>query len=71
MTGEIMEQGFVSPAAVSEMTGLSVGALAQMRYTGIGPRYYKPTPNKVLYKASEVVEWIEASARDRKSPSYA
>lgn len=65
-----MEEAFVQPAVVSEMTGLSVGALAQLRYTGNGPKYYKPTPKKVLYKQSEVVDWIEASARERTSPSY-
>ena len=66
-----MEEAFVLPAVVSEMTGLSVGALAQLRYTGHGPKYYKPTPKKVLYKPSEVVDWVEASARERTSPSYA
>jgi hypothetical protein len=73
MTGVIMEEEFVQPAVVSEMTGMSTGALAQLRYTGGGPRFYKPTPKTVLYKRSEVVAWVEASARDRTSstPSYA
>lgn len=60
-----MEDDFVQPATVSEMTGLSTGALAQLRYTGTGPRYYKPTPKTVLYRRSEVIAWVEASARER------
>lgn len=37
--------------------------LAQLRYTGRGPKFYKPTPKIVLYKANEVLEWIERSGR--------
>jgi len=59
-----MEDDFIQAAAVSEMTGMSAGALAQLRYTGAGPRYYKPTPKTVLYRRSEVIAWIEASARE-------
>lgn len=45
-----MDEEFIHAGAVGEITGLSVGALAQLRYRGIGPRFYKPTPRKVLYK---------------------
>jgi predicted DNA-binding transcriptional regulator AlpA len=58
-----MDIDFVQPDVVSEITGLSVGALAQLRSQGRGPRFYKPLPRTVLYKRSEVVEWIESSAR--------
>ena len=60
---QIMEEDFIQPQSVSEITGLSVAALAQLRYQGTGPRFYKPTPRTVLYKRSEVVAWIEESAR--------
>jgi len=72
MTGVIMEEEFIQPAVVSDMTGMSTGALAQLRYAGGGPRFYKPTPKTVLYKRSEVIAWVEASARDctSSSPSY-
>ncbi len=62
-----MEDDFIQPAAVSEMTGMSTGALAQLRYTGTGPRFYKPTPKTVLYKRSEVIAWVEASAHESTS----
>jgi len=57
-----MDDEFILPAAVGEITGLKTGALAQLRYMGRGPRFYKPTPRTVLYKRSEVMAWIEASA---------
>ncbi|MDQ0894490.1 MULTISPECIES: helix-turn-helix transcriptional regulator [Agromyces] len=60
-----MDKEFIQPEAVSEITGLSVGALAQLRYTGQGPRFYKPTKRTVLYKRQEVVEWVESTARTR------
>lgn len=67
-----MDDDFIQPATVSEMTGLSIRALGQLRYMGGGPRYYKPTHKTVLYKRSEVVAWIEASAHERTStPSFA
>lgn len=60
MTGE-----FIQPADVVELTGLSLAALAQLRYQGKGPRFYKPTPRTVLYKRTEVIAWLEASAQTR------
>ncbi|CAN5180318.1 hypothetical protein BH11ACT2_BH11ACT2_20390 [soil metagenome] len=60
-----MNEDFIQPPSVAEMTGLSVAALAQLRFHGTGPRFYKPTARTVLYKRSEVLAWIEASARMR------
>ncbi|TFD47619.1 MULTISPECIES: AlpA family transcriptional regulator [unclassified Cryobacterium] len=58
-----MSEEFVLPIVAAELTGLTVGGLAQLRYNGRGPRFYKPTPKKVLYKRSEIIAWIEASAQ--------
>jgi hypothetical protein len=68
-----MEQEFIQPAEVGEITGLSIAALAQLRYQGRGPRFYKPTPRTVLYKRREVIDWVEASAQTstNRSHSYA
>lgn len=68
-----MDEEFIHAGTVGEITGLSIGALAQLRYRGIGPKFYKPTPRKVLYKRSEVVAWVEASAQERSAAiaSYA
>jgi predicted DNA-binding transcriptional regulator AlpA len=43
--------------------GMTKGILAQLRFKGTGPRYYKPTPRVVLYREADIVEWIENSAR--------
>ena len=58
MTGE-----FIRPTEVAEITGLSVAALAQLRYKGKGPRYYKPTPHSVIYKRADVIAWLESSVQ--------
>ena len=55
---------YLSPEQVADLIpGMSKGNLAQLRFTGKGPRFRKPTPKTVLYKESEVVAWIEASVR--------
>lgn len=64
-----MEDEYLHPADVSGLTGVSVGALAQLRYQGTGPKFYKPTPRTVLYKRSEVLDWIEGSARTSTGPT--
>jgi len=58
-----MNDEFIKPSQASEITGMSEGALAQLRYCGKGPRFFKPTRRTVLYRRSEVVAWIEASAQ--------
>jgi predicted DNA-binding transcriptional regulator AlpA len=58
-----MDQEYIHAEEVRQITGLTVAALSQLRYRGIGPRFYKPTPRTVIYKRSEVIAWIEASAQ--------
>ena len=54
---------------VSRMPGMTKGNLAQLRYTGKGPKFYKPSPRVVLYKWSDedaivaVVSWQSTSKR--------
>ena len=60
-----MEDEFISPAVVAKITGLTIPALAQLRYLGRGPVFYKPTPRTVLYKKSEIFDWLERSAHTR------
>lgn len=54
---------YLTPSDVEREFGFSRGHLAQMRFHGVGPRYRKPTPRKVLYTRADLIEWIEASAR--------
>jgi hypothetical protein len=49
--------------ALELMPGITRQHLAQLRYVGAGPRYYKPTARTVFYKASDIFEWLESSAR--------
>jgi len=63
-----MEEEFIRPATVGEITGMSIAALAQMRTRGRGPRFYKPTERTVLYKRSEIMAWLESSAQSCTAP---
>ncbi|MET4702765.1 hypothetical protein [Frigoribacterium sp. UYMn621] len=55
---------YLSPEQVAEMVpGMTKGMLAQLRFTGKGPRYRKPTPRKVIYAESDVRAWVEGSAQ--------
>lgn len=40
-------------------------SIAQMRYRGIGPTFYRITAKRILYKRSEVVAWMESRACTR------
>lgn len=42
----------------------SVGALAQMRYRGTGPRFIK-IGKLVRYRDSDIKEWLEQNVKDR------
>ena len=57
-----MEEKFITPIGVRELTGMTLAALAQLRHRGQGPRFYKPTARTVLYRRSEVIEWVERTA---------
>lgn len=57
-----MNDEFLSPSGVKQLTGMSLDALAQLRHRGRGPRFYKPTARTVLYRRSEVIAWVESSA---------
>ena len=58
-----MDEEFITIETASQITGLSSDALAQLRYRGGGPKFYKPTSRTVRYRRSEVVAWVDASAR--------
>jgi hypothetical protein len=55
---------YLTPDQVAAMLpGVTRGKLAQLRFDGVGPNYRKPTPKTVLYVESEVIAWVESSAR--------
>jgi predicted DNA-binding transcriptional regulator AlpA len=60
---------YLSPQQVCEIIpGMTRGQLAQLRFTNTGPRYRKPTSKMVVYLESEVIAWIEDSARYGTAP---
>ena len=59
-----MSKKYITPGQVCDLVpGLTEQRLAQLRYVGKGPKFYKPTPRLVLYDESEIFEWVELSAR--------
>lgn len=45
----------------AEYTRTTPGTLAQFAYQHKGPRMYKPSPRKVLYKRSDLDAWLMGS----------
>ncbi|MEF3405291.1 helix-turn-helix transcriptional regulator [Agromyces sp. CCNWLW203] len=59
-----MEQKYLTPDQVcSLIPGMTKSNLAQLRFTGKGPKFLKPTPRTVVYRESDCIEWLEASER--------
>ncbi|MFZ8756098.1 helix-turn-helix transcriptional regulator [Microbacterium sp. HMH0099] len=55
---------YLTPEQVCEIIpGITKAGLAQLRFTGTGPKFLKPTPKKVLYREADVIEWLESSER--------
>lgn len=65
-----MSEPLLKPEVAGEQVGLTVGALAQMRYTGTGPNFVRLTPRSIRYRQSDLDEWITASVRDRDSEAF-
>lgn len=49
---------FITTREAASIVHQEEGTLAQWRYLGTGPRYYK-AGRKPLYKRSEVLAWLE------------
>ena len=45
----------------SAYCNISKQALAQLRYTGKGPKFLKPTARTVLYRKGDVDDWMDAN----------
>ncbi|AXE54077.1 AlpA family transcriptional regulator [Aurantimicrobium sp. MWH-Uga1] len=55
---------YLTPDQLCELVpGTTKTYWAQLRFYGKGPKYLKPSPRKVLYIKSEIIEWLENSAR--------
>lgn len=55
---------YLTPEQTCELVpGMTKSNLAQLRFTGKGPKFLKPTPRTVVYRERDVIEWLEASER--------
>ena len=50
---------------VAEILHTSEAGLAQMRYRGIGPKFVKSGPRKVIYTMASVQAYIDANTLQR------
>ncbi|EIC63003.1 helix-turn-helix transcriptional regulator [Mycobacteroides abscessus] len=56
-----MENDTASPKQVAAYLHTSEAGLAQMRYRGEGPKFVKVGPRKVIYRWSDVQEYLDAN----------
>ena len=57
----IMDDSLLTPAEAALIAGMTTAALAQLRYLGKGPDFYRLGPRTIRYARSEFVEWIRQS----------
>lgn len=55
-----MTSRLLYPLEVAERLGVTVGALATMRYEKRGPAYVKLSEKHVRYPEDELNEWLES-----------
>ena len=53
------------PRQVADALGTTEAGLAQMRYRGTGPRYIKVGGRRVLYRWSDVREYLDSNVMQR------
>lgn len=52
----------LSPDEVCNLIpGMTRPKLAQMRFAGVGPSYFKPTPKTVVYDEQVLLEWLQST----------
>lgn len=56
-----MGEKLATPTEVAEYLGMTTGALAQMRYRGTGPAFVKASARKVLYRWTDIQDWLTAN----------
>lgn len=55
---------YLTPKQAADIIpGMTTTNLAQLRFTGKGPKFLKPTARTVVYREADVIEWLEASER--------
>ncbi len=49
----------VPASEAARILGIPVGSLANMRWAKCGPRYIKAGNRRILYRLSDLAEWLE------------
>lgn len=65
------EDAYVRPAEAAEFLHLSTSTLAKMRRRGDGPPYVKSGHKVVLYRSSDLHEWLARRRRSSTSEALA
>lgn len=57
---------FITPDEAAAWLRMTSATLAQKRHRGVGPKYYQPDGpgSKVLYRMSDLEEWVEGGQRE-------
>lgn len=55
----------------AELMHMTKAALAQLRFRGIGPTFYRLSAKTILYKRSGVITWMESRACQRTDDALA
>jgi len=61
----IRKDPLMTPEEAAEYMGLSTQTLAQLRFRGSGPIYYKPSTRTVVYKKSDLDKYFESTKQDK------
>jgi hypothetical protein len=57
---------YLSPAQVCELIpGMTTTLLKQLRFRGNGPRFIKPSPQKVVYSMTAIEEYMASKEQSR------
>lgn len=59
-TREVVQPVYADPQALATRTGISADTWSKWRYLGIGPKYIKVSPRKILYLIEDVDRFLEA-----------
>jgi len=55
----------MTPEAVAEWLGVTVGVLANWRYLGAGPRFIRLGAKSIRYSRQEVESWLEENTHSQ------
>lgn len=61
---------YLSPQQVCDLVpGLSVRTLRELRASGRGPRFFKPTEKTVVYSEADVRAWVQSTMQKTREQS--